>query len=69
MLKLSETFEKFSVTFEDSYNVLNLVTEAVLPEMSEKDLLERDNEGEAMFATFSTERLTGSGKRCPREIF
>ena len=59
MRELSETFEKFSVSFEDSNNVLNLVTKAVLPDESEKDVLERDREGEAMFATFSTERLAG----------
>ena len=40
--KLSETSEKFSVSFEDSDNVLNLVTKAVLPDKSEKDVLERD---------------------------
>ena len=50
--KLSETFEKFSVSFEDSDNVLNLATKTVLPDRSEKDVLERDKEGEAMFATF-----------------
>ena len=57
--KVSETFEKFSVSFEECDNVLNLVTKAVLPDKSEKDVLERDKEGEAMFATFSTERLAG----------
>ena len=57
--KLSETFEKFSVSFEESDNVLNLVTKAVLPDKSEKDVLERDKEGEAMLATFSTEWLAG----------
>ena len=59
MSKLSETFEKFSVSFEESDYVLNLVTKAVLLDKSEKDVLERDTEGEAMFATFSTERLAG----------
>ena len=48
-----------SLSFEDSDNVLNLVTKAVLPDKSEKDVLERDKEGEAMFATFSTEWLAG----------
>ena len=57
--KLSETFEKFSVSFEESDNVLNLVTKAVLLDKSEKDVLKRDKEGEVMFATFSTEWLTG----------
>ncbi len=57
--KLSETFQKFSVSFENSDSVMNLVTKAVLPEKSEKDVLDSDKEGEVMFAKFSSERLAG----------
>ncbi len=52
--KLSETFQKLSVSFENSDSVMNLFTKAVLPEKSEKDVLDSDKEGEVMFAKFSS---------------
>ena len=70
--KLSETFEKFYVSFEESDNVLNLVTKAVLLDKSEKDMLERDKRERRCsqhFLPSGLQEIRVFGRRCPREIF
>lgn len=58
--KLMKVFENHSIDFNNSNDVFNTITKAVLPEKSSEEFLKHESIGENMYKDFKDERITGN---------